>query len=85
MAPGSHPRVVTRRVPLAVLAARSLLALGWLVLYLTKPWPDPLPDAVLAWVGAGLLALTLLALDWRRQRWWVHVLAGAGAGLARPR
>jgi S-formylglutathione hydrolase FrmB len=72
----------TRSVPLAVLTALGLLALGRLALELTKPWPDPLPGAVLAWIGGGLLALTLLALGWRRQRWWVRVLAGAGAGLA---
>ena len=72
----------TRSVPLAVLVTLGLLALGWVVLVVTKPWPDGLPVPVVAWVGFGLLALALLVLGWRRQRWWVRVLAPAAALLA---
>ena len=72
----------TRSVPLAVLVALGLLALGWVALRVTKPWPDGLPVAVFAWVGLGLVALTLLVLGWGRQRWWVRVLAPAAAMLA---
>jgi enterochelin esterase-like enzyme len=71
-----------RSLPLAFLATLGLLALGWLVLDVTRPWPDELPLTVAAWIGVGLLALALLALGWRRQRWWVRALAATAALLA---
>ncbi|MCW2618580.1 MAG: xynZ [Modestobacter sp.] len=69
----------TRSLPLSVLSTLGLLALGWLVLDVTKPWPDGVPGTVGAWIGVGLLALALLALGWRRQRWWVRASAVAAA------
>jgi enterochelin esterase-like enzyme len=71
----------TRRLPAALLLTAVLVALGWAVLGITRPWPDGLPAAVVAWVAAGLLALALLALGWRGRRWWVRVLAVVAAAL----
>jgi enterochelin esterase-like enzyme len=72
----------TRSVPIAVLTTLGVLALGWLVLRVTKPWPDGVPGTVAAWVGSALLALALLILGWRRQRWRMRVLAATAAVLA---
>jgi S-formylglutathione hydrolase FrmB len=72
----------TRSLPLAVLITLAVLALGWAVLQVTKPWPDALPVPVFVSAGSGVLAVTLLPLGWRRQRWVVHVLAPAAALLA---
>ena len=71
-------RWVTRSVPLAVGVAAVLLAAGWALLQVARPWPDALPVSVYAWVGGALLAVTLAVLGWRRQR----VLVRAGAVLA---
>nr|WP_246324675.1 alpha/beta hydrolase-fold protein [Petropleomorpha daqingensis] len=68
-----------RAVAAAVVAA-GVVVLGvrtWLDV--TEPWPDALPPVVYAWVGTGVLALLLLGLGWRRQRWWIRSLAVAGA------
>ena len=64
-----------RRVPLAVGVAGVLVAAAWLWVTLAHPWPDGLPGTVLAWLGAGLLALVLVPLGWRGRRWFVR--AGA--------
>lgn len=71
----------TRRVPLAVPIAAGALAAVWLVVDHFKSWPDGFPTSVLLWAGSGLLGLTLLALGWRRQRWWVRLLAVGAAAL----
>ena len=65
----------TRRVPVAVAVAVAAVAGGWVLVEVTRPWPDGLPGGVMVWIGAGVLALALLPLVWRRQRWWVR--AGA--------
>jgi S-formylglutathione hydrolase FrmB len=57
----------SRRVPLAALVSLLLLGAGRLWLEVAKPWPDPLPGTVWAWCGAGVLALALLVLGWRRR------------------
>jgi enterochelin esterase-like enzyme len=69
----------TRRVPAAVAAGTAAVAGGWLLVEVTRPWPDGLPGGVLAWAGAGALALALLLVGWRRQRWWVHGVAVVAA------
>jgi S-formylglutathione hydrolase FrmB len=69
----------TRRVPLAVVAAFALLGLAEAYLDIAKPWPDSLSLGVLAWIWAGFLALTLLAVGWHRRHWWVRVLACVAA------
>ncbi|MGZ4607756.1 MAG: alpha/beta hydrolase [Blastococcus sp.] len=71
----------TRRVPLAVLIAAGVLTAGWFAVDHYKSWPDGFPLSVLLWAGSGLLGLTLLALGWGRQRWWVRVLAVGAATL----
>ncbi|MGZ4551024.1 MAG: hypothetical protein ACXVF0_16090, partial [Blastococcus sp.] len=71
----------TRRVPLAVLIAAGVLTAGWFAVDHYKSWPDGFPLSVLLWAGSGLLGLTLLALGWGRQRWWVRVLAVSAATL----
>lgn len=58
-----------RAVPLAVLAAVVLLVGAEAALAVLQPFPDPLPWSVPAWVGAGLLALSLAVAGWRRQTW----------------
>jgi enterochelin esterase-like enzyme len=66
----------TRRVPLALAMAGSVVGLVVTALAVLKPWPDPLPGLVLAWMGTGFLGLALLILGWRRRRrWWMRVLA----------
>jgi S-formylglutathione hydrolase FrmB len=70
-----------RRVPIAVAAAALLLALVWLYMQVAKPWPDGLPPAVIAWIGVGLLGVTLLGVGWGGQRWWVRVPAVGAAVL----
>src|SRR6476469_8662892 len=62
----------TRRVPLAVPIAAGALAAVWSVVDHYKSWPDGFPTSVMLWAGSGLLGLTLRALGWRRQRWWVR-------------
>ncbi|HYX97366.1 MAG TPA: hypothetical protein VE823_20105, partial [Geodermatophilus sp.] len=69
----------TRRVPVAVAVAVAAVAGGWLLVEVTRPWPDGLPGGVMVWVGAGVLALALLPLVWRRQRWWVRAVAVVAA------
>jgi S-formylglutathione hydrolase FrmB len=64
-----------RSVPLAVLAALLLLAVGELGLAVLKPFPDRLPWIVPGWVGAALLGLCLAVAGWRRQRTRRRVLA----------
>lgn len=66
----------TVSVPVSIGIAVVLLAGVWLWLTVTKPWPDALPWAIWAWVGAVLLAMALLVAGWRRQRPWVRALAG---------
>jgi S-formylglutathione hydrolase FrmB len=66
-----------RNVPFAVVAAFALLGVAETYLDVAKPWPDALSLDVLAWVWAGFLSLTLLAVGWRRRRWWVRALACA--------
>ena len=67
-----------RTVPVAVVATGAVVLGVRTYLDVTKPWPDPLPPVVYAWVAAGVLALVLVALGWRRQRWGVRALAVAG-------
>jgi enterochelin esterase-like enzyme len=69
----------TGRVLAAVAVACAALAACWLLVEVAKPWPDGLPDSVLAWIGAGLLAVALVLLAGRRRRWWVRVVAVAAA------
>ncbi len=74
----STPRWFTRRIPVALGVSMVLLAAVWIAVSVVKPFPDALPWTVYAWVGAGLLALTLAVVAWRHQRWWrrgVRVLA----------
>jgi enterochelin esterase-like enzyme len=71
----------TRRVPLAVAGVVAVVALLVVVLAVLRPWPDPLPLAVLLWIGAGLLALVLLGLGWGRSGRWRRALAPAAAVL----
>jgi S-formylglutathione hydrolase FrmB len=68
-----------RRVPMAVAAAAVALGAVWLVITVTAPWPDGLPTQVLAWIGAGLLALALAVTGLRHQRWSRRLLSIAGA------
>jgi S-formylglutathione hydrolase FrmB len=71
----------TRWVPVAAAVAAGLAAGAWLFVAVAKPWPDGLPLEVLAWIAAPVLALTLLALGWPRQRWWVRATAAVAAVL----
>jgi S-formylglutathione hydrolase FrmB len=63
-----------RAVAAAVVATGAVVLGLRTYLDVTKPWPDPLPAVVYAWVGAGVLALLLLVLGWRHQRWLVRGL-----------
>jgi S-formylglutathione hydrolase FrmB len=77
-------RWVTRRVPLALLAAALLLGVAQLVLMVTQPFPDGLPWRVPLLIGLGLAGLTLAVVGWPGQRWWrrgVAVLAAVGVVL----
>ena len=69
-----------RWVPVAVASAGTLVGLVWLWLHVARPFPDPLPLVVLAWIGVGFLGIALLAAGWRRQHWFVRVL-GIGAAV----
>lgn len=71
-------RWATRAVPVAVLAAGVLLGAAWVVLLVTKPFPDGLPWVVSLWVGLGLLAVTQVAIPATRSGFparaaWVYV------------
>jgi S-formylglutathione hydrolase FrmB len=70
-----------RRVPLAVASAGALVGLVGLWMHVARPFPDPLPLVVLAWIGAGSLGVALLVAGWRRQRWLVRVLSVGAAVL----
>jgi S-formylglutathione hydrolase FrmB len=71
-----------RGVPVAGAAAGILVGLVWVGVHVARPWPDPLPVIVLAWIGAGFLGLALLVTGWGRRRWYGRVLSvGAAAFL----
>jgi S-formylglutathione hydrolase FrmB len=70
-----------RGVPVAVAVAGGLVGLVWLWVRVARPWPDPLPVVVLAWIGVGLLGIALLVTGWRRQRWYVRALSVGAAVL----
>jgi enterochelin esterase-like enzyme len=69
----------TRRVPTAVLLAAGAATGAWLFVAVAKPWPDGLPLEVMAWLATPFLALALLGLGWRRQRWRVRGAAVVAA------
>jgi enterochelin esterase-like enzyme len=69
----------TRALPAAGAGAAVLLGVAAGVLALARPFPDPLPAAVWAEVGAGLLGVALAVAVARRRRWWVRLAAGLAA------
>jgi S-formylglutathione hydrolase FrmB len=71
----------TRSIPLALVVSAVLLTAGWLAVQVIKPFPDPLPWTVPAWVGAGLLGLALAAVAWPHRGWPRRVLMILAAGL----
>jgi S-formylglutathione hydrolase FrmB len=71
-----------RVVPTAFAVTAGVLALSWTAVDVLKSWPDPLSVSVLAWVGAGELALVLLLAGWRNRRWRVRAIGVAAVVLA---
>jgi S-formylglutathione hydrolase FrmB len=64
-----------RSVPLAVLAALTLLTGALVALAVLQPFPDRLPWSIPVWTGTALLGLSLAVAGWRRQRWRRRALA----------
>lgn len=71
-----------RRAPVALGAAVALTALSGLLTVTVGGVTDPLPRALWLWLGAAVLALTVLVLGWRSARWWRRALAPLAALLA---
>ncbi len=66
-----------KRVPLAVLIAAAVTALGvWFTDHVWHPFADDLPPSTVLWIGLTLLALALACV--RRGRAWVRVVAFVG-------
>lgn len=66
-----------RSVPISLLAAAALTALGWVVVEkIWRGFPDPIQIAVYVWIGVGLLGLLLLVPRIvAARRWWTKILA----------
>lgn len=71
-----------RRAPLAVGAAAALTALLGLLTVTVGGVTDPLPRALWFWLGAAVLALTVLVAGWRSARWWRRAVAPLAGLLA---
>lgn len=76
----------SRTVPIVTTACAVTAFVLWLIVdVLWKPFPDPVPRSVFAWVGVALLGIGL-AIGWQwRSRWsrrGVSVLAGIMVVLA---
>jgi enterochelin esterase-like enzyme len=65
-----------RVLPIVVLAcALFVTGLTFVVNNLWKPWPEPMPIILMAWLGAALVALTLAVARLRPSRWYGRVLS----------
>ncbi|QFU92478.1 alpha/beta hydrolase family protein [Amycolatopsis sp. YIM 10] len=75
-----------RTVPITAAACAAVTLLLWLVVdVLWKPFPDPVPRRVIAWIGVALFGAGLAIVWSRRSRWsrrGVSVLAGIVVVLA---
>ncbi|MFF5095606.1 MULTISPECIES: alpha/beta hydrolase-fold protein [Actinosynnema] len=79
----------TRALPIVVVACAALvLGAVHAIDHVWRPWPEPLPGVVVAWVGAALLAVGLTTARWRASRGRavdvalvLVVLLGAGLGV----
>ncbi|WP_037310135.1 alpha/beta hydrolase [Amycolatopsis orientalis] len=76
----------TRTVPIVAAACAVVTFLAWLIVdVLWKPFPDPVPQSVVAWIGVALGGAGL-AIAWQPRRRWtlrgVSALAGVVVVLA---
>lgn len=69
----------TRQVPIAVVGGVLAAGSAAVTVALLRPFPDPLPVRVLAWMGVAVVAVGLVWMrrrdDWHRDGWWRGVVA----------
>ncbi|TWP43977.1 esterase [Lentzea tibetensis] len=72
----------TRVLPIVVPACALLTAAAWFfVNRVWRPFPEPLPFVVLAWLGVAVLGIALAVARWRHSRWPVRVVSVLAAVL----